>query len=378
MKVLMVVSWYSPKDAPVMTAGVFHYEQSMALKPYCDTALYFPYDTDLSEDFSKAEEKGLLTYRRAKRPFRIPKVSAFLHQMRVFSDLRRICQEFQPDVLHAHCSIPAGQIVAAFGKRYGYPVVITEHSPMEQMPIDRPSVYRKIQYAYSHSDANVCVSKNSMDRLQEAFPACKFQVIYNGIINPNSLPKDNNTYAIAGKINCCIVAAFYSKDIKGYQYLIPAMKQLKDEGVPVVLHICGGGDWFAYYVALAKELDVEDVCIFHGSCSREKVYSIVSQMDFNISASIFECSGVSVEEALLLGKPMLVTRSGGANSLVTDDVAIVVDRESTTALVEGIKDMITRLPSFDNSVIQQYAYENFEIDRVSQQYYDLYRSVTEK
>jgi glycosyltransferase involved in cell wall biosynthesis len=378
MKVLMVVSWYSPKDAPVMTAGVFHYEQSMALKPYCDMALYYPYDTDLVENFSKSEEKGLLTYRRKKKPLRIPKVSAFLHQLRIFSDLHRICKEFKPDVLHAHCSIPAGQIVALFGKKYGYPVVITEHNPMEQLPLDRPSVRKKIDYAYGHSSANVCVSINSMERLKEAFPAHNFQVIYNGIINPDSLPKENQTYAVPGKINCCIVAAFYSQDIKGYQYLIPAMKQLKEQGVPIVLHICGGGDWFAHYVSMAKDLDVEDVCIFHGSCSREKVYSIVSQMDFNISASIFECSGVSVEEALLLGKPMLVTRSGGANSLVNDDVAIVVDRGSTQALVDGIHAMIKRLPDFNAAVIKDYAWHNFEIDQVSQQYECLYRSVMEK
>ena len=251
MKVLMIVSWYSPKNAPVMTAGVFHYEQSMALKSYCDTALYFPFDTNLTEDFSKAEEKGLLTYRRKMKPLRIPKVSSLLHQIQIYKDLRRICKDFKPDILHAHCSIPTGRIVTAFGKKYGYPVVITEHSPMEQLPIHRPSVYRRIQYAYSHSNANICVSKNSMERLQEAFPSCRYQVIYNGILNPNSLSKDGETYAVPGKINCCIVAAFYSKDIKGYQYLIPAMKQLKDEGVPVVLHICGGGNWLDYYKTMA-------------------------------------------------------------------------------------------------------------------------------
>jgi glycosyltransferase involved in cell wall biosynthesis len=101
-------------------------------------------------------------------------------------------------------------------------------------------------------------------------------------------------------------------------------------------------------------------------------------MDFNISASIFECSGVSVEEALLLGKPMLVTRSGGANSLVNDDVAIVVDRGSTQALVDGIHAMIKRLPDFNAAVIKDYAWHNFEIDQVSQQYERLYRSVMEK
>ena len=99
------------------------------------------------------------------------------------------------------------------------------------------------------------------------------------------------------------------------------------------------------------------------------------QMDFSISASEFECSGVSVQEAMLQGNPMLVTRSGGANSLVTDETAIVVDRKSVDALVQGMKDMIERAGSFDRQVIRDYAEENFEIDNVSKRYMELYKSI---
>ena len=376
MKVLMVTSWYSPKNAPVMTAGVFHYEQSIALQKYCQTALYYPYDTNLDKGFVKGEERGLLTYRRKTGGFSIPKLSAFLHQMQILSDFRRICKDFQPDVIHAHCGIPAGRIAVRFGKKHGIPVVITEHCPMEQLQVDIPQVKEKLHYAYYNSSANICVSKDSMERLQANFPDCSYQVIYNGILSPETMELEKTPYAQKDKINCCIVAAFYSKDIKGYQFLLPAIAQLKAEGMPVVLHICGGGDYFEYYVNLAKELDIEDCCIFHGNCSKGKVYSIVSQMDFNISASLFECSGVSVEEALLLGKPMLVTRSGGANSLVNEDVAIVVDKGSTEALVAGIKEMSRRLGSFDSEAIRKYAEENFEIDHVSRQYMALYEEIT--
>ena len=377
MKVLMVVSWYSPKDAPVLTAGVFHYEQSMALKPYCQSALYYPYDETLSEPFSVKEERGLLTYRR-RLTRGIPKLSAALQNWNMMADLKRICKEFKPDVIHAHCAIPAGRIVAMFGKRYGYPVVITEHNPLEHFQLDNPRVKSRIQYAYSNSDANVCVSKDSMDRLKNHFPDCDFRVIYNGILSPDAIEMDGQNYRVEGKINCCIVAAFYSKDIKGYQHLIPAVAQLKKEGLPIALHIVGGGDWFEYYVNLAKGLDAEDVCIFHGSCDKAKVYSIVGQMDFNISASLYECSGVSVEEALLLGRPMLVTRSGGANSLVTEDLAVVVDKGSTQALVDGIRQMAERLDRFDSEKIKAYAFHNFEIDQVSRQYMALYESLLDR
>lgn len=374
----MVASWYSPKNAEVMSAGVFHYEQSMALKPYCETAIYYPYDADLDTDFSVAQEKGLLTYRRRLSKINVPKLGGILKMVNMFSDLNRICKEYRPNVLHAHCADTTGTIVALYGKLFHYPVVITEHSPIEQMRLNVKTMRRRIGYAYRNSDANVCVSIHSMTDLKKNFPDCQFQVIYNGIYSPETIEMDAQTYRVEGKINCCIVAAFYSKDIKGYQFLLPAIAKLKEDGLPIVLHICGGGDYFDYYRNMAKELDIEDCCVFYGNCTKAKVYSIVSQMDFNISASLYECSGVSVEEALLLGKPMLVTKSGGANSLVTEDVAIVVDKGSTEALVEGIKEMVSRLDFFDSERIKAYAFENFEIDQVSQRYMALYKKLLEE
>lgn len=376
MNVLMITTWYGSITEENPTAGVFHYEQSMALKPYCNTALYFPYDKGLSKPFIKGEERGLLTYRR--RDYRFPKLGKLQRVMHIFRDLNRICKEFKPDILHAHCACFTGVFVTLFGKLHGYPVVITEHSPMEHFPLNNKTAMKQLHFAYRNSAANVCVSPNSMERLQEHFPDCSYQVIYNGVYDPCSIPKDGNTYRVPNHINCCIIASFYSRDIKGYQYLLPAVSELKKMGKPVVLHICGGGDFQGEYEEMAKELNISDCCIFHGNCSKQKVYTVLSQMDFAISASLYESAGVSVEEALLLGKPMLVTKSGGANSLVNDEMALVVEKGSTQALVDGIQNMVKKLPEFSAEKIASYAAKNFEMDSISRQYIKLYQEILER
>ena len=368
MKILMIPTWYSAHDAEVMTAGVFHYEQTMALKKYADMALYFPYDMNLDAGFYKAEERGLLTFRRGKR-------LSFLRPIFYVLDFLRIRKEFNPDVIHGHVGAGAGLPAVLLGKLFHIPVVITEHNPIELMGFDKESNVSFVKNIYSKSNANICVSKHSMKSLLEYFPDEKFQVIYNGVIDPQTIKKDGKKYAVDNHVNCCIVAAFYDKEIKGYQYLIPAIKKLVDAGMQITLHICGGGDYMEYYQDFAKELGIEENCIFYGQCNRQKVYSIISQMDFSISASIFECSGVSVQEAMLLGKPLVVSKSGGANSLVTEDTAIVVDKESKDALVDGIREMVEQLHQYDEKKIREYAFENFEIDQVSQKYMELYRSL---
>lgn len=369
MKVLMMVSWYSPKNADVFTAGVFHYEQSIALQKYCDIRLYYPFDADLTENYSAEDEKGLFTYRTKMSKSRI------FRMLNIIRDFKRIKKEYNPDILHAHVAGMAGKFAVILSKLYKIPLMVTEHNPIELSGLDNPRQKKNTEKVYVKSLKNICVSKDSAVRLKEIFPAAEFEVIHNGIIDPKTIHFDENKYRVEGKINCSIVAAFYSKDIKGYQYLIPAIKELKDKGYDICLHICGGGEYMQEYVELSKNLELEDNCTFYGSCEKNKVYSIMSQMDFGISASIFECAGVSVQEMMLVGKPLVVTKSGGANSLVTEDTAIVVDRHSVSALVKGIEDMINRLNTFDSEKIKKYAYENFEIDMVSKKYMEKYNEL---
>ena len=156
------------------------------------------------------------------------------------------------------------------------------------------------------------------------------------------------------------------------------MKQVIEHGHKAVLHICGEGRFREYYENMVKELEIDKICIFYGQCSKEKVYAIVGQSDFFVSASLFESAGVAVQEAMLLGKPVLVTRSGGANSLVTEDTAIVVDKGSTQALADGLEEMIQRYRDFDTEKIREYAENKFEISHISKQYMQVFYDLARK
>lgn len=371
MKILMIPTWYSARDAKVMSAGIFHYEQAMALKKYAETAMYFPYDMNYEGGFTQGMENGMLTFRRGRR-------LSFLRPIYYVLDYLRICKTFKPDIIHGHVALAAGLPAVLLGKLFKVPVVITEHNPMEMMGFEDSKRIELARKMYTGSDANICVSRNQMERLQEYFPDMQFQILHNGVYDPESVERDGEHYAVEGNFNACIAATFYSKDIKGYQFLIPAMKELVDSGMKITLHICGDGDYKQYYQDMAKELGVDANCIFYGQVDKKKMYSIMSQMDFIVSASLFESAGVTVQESQLLGKPVLVTKSGGANSLVTKESAIVVDKGSVEALINGIKEMVDGLSTFDGEKIRAYALSQFEIDQVSQKYMEVYTSISKR
>lgn len=372
MNILHMVTWYTEYGSEVLKAGVFHYEQVKFQGTMCKTAIYFPFDRTINNKFQCEEEYGILTFRTHAVGSKI------LRYVEYIKDFKQIIVTFKPDIIHAHVGLGAGKLAVFLGKLFHVPVIITEHNPLELMNLDNKKNKRILQQIYKLSKFNICVSPNQEKRLREEFKSIDFITLCNGVENPIKLIEKDFKLKKYSEHNCCIVASFYDKEIKGYQFLIPAIKKLVEDGYNISLHICGGGDFFDYYKNLVRELDIENNIIFYGACKKSVVYSVINQSDFLISASIFESAGVSVEEALLLGKPVLVTKSGGANSLVTEDNAIIIEKGSVDSLVVGIKKMMEGNLVFDSEKIKSYAMEKFDIEKVNNKICNIYKKIVDE
>ena len=373
MNVLMIVSWYTPMGSEKLEAGVFHYEQSMDLKNYCNVAVYFPFDQNIQKTETNEDEWGLLTYRSSYVPGKVRKT---ISQMK--RTMARIVKEFKPDIIHAHCAGAAGFYASFLAKKYHLPMVVTEHSPVEISGVNHFGIsYLFAKRAYGCSSANICVSRDSQKKLAKIYPRYSFEVIYNGILLPEYEEGTKENYR-EGYINVAIVAILYDLEIKGMKYLLQAMKLLKDQGKKFILHHIGGGEYLEYFKKLAVELGIGDICIFYGSCDRKTLYEIVNEIDFVVSASLVECSGVSVQEAMLLGKPVLGTNSGGVDSLVPEQAGHIVEKANAKALAEGMEYMRENLGTYDREWIRAYARTSFEMSNISRKYAELYARVMDE
>lgn len=373
MNVLMMPTWYFEKNNPL--AGIFTTEQSIDLKKYCDVAVYYPFDTTMDGEFSCAFEKNLLTFRSKIIKSRIPKFTTISNIIRIIRDFKRIKKEFKPDLIHAHVAGQAGFYAVILGKLFKVPVIITEHCPPDML-INNKRSYNIVKYVYKNSKRNICVSRHLSNSLNEIYPNIKFDVIYNGIKQPIIDQIDISNKIEINQINISFVASFYDKNIKGMQYLLPAIKKLIGKGYKLQLHIVGGGEFEEYYIEKSKELGIFDNCKFYGYRSKEEVLSIVNMTDFMISSSLTETFGCAIAEALMLGKPVVITDSGGPQDFVNDKVGIIVKKESTEELVRGMEAMIRDLNNYDNSSIAEYSKQEFGISFVSKKYMKIYNIIT--
>lgn len=375
LNVLMMVSWYGPK-AEKLSAGNFHYEQARSLNKFCNCAIYYPYDKTLKEDVVSGMDWGIRTYRSK---YALEK--KIRNRVNMVKAMRLIVKEFHPDIIHGNVATEVGRFAIILGKLFHIPVMISEHSAVEASGVRTFPHHMYADFVYRFSDYNSCVSDRLTEQLREIFPKYRFHTVYNGIQDVNVYEGNDGPgeiYRDQGKINAAVVAGYYDKNIKGLQFLLPVIKKIVNEGEKILFHFVGGGTYLDYYKNMAVELGIENSCVFYGECDKNEVYHIVSEMDFMVSASIFESFGCSIAEGMMLGKPAVATRCGGIESIINADTGILVGTKSEDELYRGIKQMIGTYHNFSEEELRDYALKKFGVDNISRKYMKVYEKILSK
>lgn len=368
MNILMMVSWFG-EFAGEEKEGGFHFQQAVELNKYCNCAIYYPYDRFIHQGFKNREENGIIVY-RSKYCLK----NKVRNRYFMFQAMRKIVEEFHPDIIHGNVATESGRFAAFLGKLFHIPVMITEHSSTDASGVDSFPHYYYAKYAYRHSRYNACVSDCLRDNLKKIFPQYTFHTVYNGIPEI-CVSGDYKGYRKEGYVNVGMIAGFYNREIKGVQFVLPALRKMIDKGYSVFLHIIGGGKFLSEYMEMAKSLNLENNCIFYGSCVKDKLFSIEKELDFIVSASIFESFGCAVAEAALLGKPIVASKSGGVESIVNSNNGILVERGSVDSIFDGMTQMYKTYKNFNTNQIVQDASGKFSIDIISRKYIEIYNEI---
>lgn len=370
MNVLMMVSWYLPRNGSDH-GGNFHYEQAVSLSKYCNIMIYYPFDRQ-AKQVTHEMEREMYVWRS---PYKLQ--HKVRNRLYMFRCMRQIVRTFHPDLIHAQVATEVGRFAIIFGKLYHIPVMVTEHSTIEATRVTHFPAYPYANFVYKYSKYNACVSEDLTKKLSSIFPQYSFHTIYNGIIDPGKV-ETTTVYRREGCVNFALVASLYDREIKGIPMLLQVMQRMKREGLRTCLHIVGDGVFRQEFEQMASQLGVEEVCIFHGKAEKRELYAILSQMDFLVSASKFESFGCTIAEAMMLGKPVVATRSGGPESFVTAQTGLLVERENAEALYQGIREMMTHFSEYQSDTIREYAVKKFDMDEISRKYLEIYRSIAEE
>lgn len=289
--------------------------------------------------------------------------------------IRRLRRSFRFDLIHAHFTYPDGWVAARLGRRYGVPVIITEQAMWGPSMEHQRSVRRQAVWAAQHCAFHVAISRALRQSIVKySGDSARLRVIPDGVdglvfrLPPTGHAFTPSQVLFVGNI----------RHVKGVDILLRAIALLAVRR-PEVRLVLVGESFYASYRAeyermkqLAAELGINDRVEFAGGKTDEEVVRCMQECAVLVLPSRRESLGMVLAEALCCGTPVVSTRSGGPEDIVTSDVGILVPPDDPAALADGILQVLERRPSYEPRLLRESALARFGLDSVQHRVAALY------
>jgi glycosyltransferase involved in cell wall biosynthesis len=277
------------------------------------------------------------------------------------------------DLMHAHVGFPAGWIAAQLGAETGIPFVLTEHMSPFPFPALRSAsggVTPALCQAFERAAATVAVSPSLAAQIRAHGLPCS-HVIPNVVDERRFVP---GTAPVPARPFVFFTLGAMTAQ-KGVDVLLRALARWNPAGGEVELRIGGDGPQRAAYQRLAVELGVDDRVRWLGAVPPEAAPRHFADCHAFVLASRHETFGVVLAEALMCGKPVVATRSGGPESIVNEANGLLVGVDDVAGLAEALATMARCAGDFDAGAIRADALQRFSRSAVAGQLVQVFEAV---
>lgn len=129
------------------------------------------------------------------------------------------------------------------------------------------------------------------------------------------------------------------------KFLDLALKSLAklDKSVDYEFHILGDGDSREYFKNVAKELDINDRCVWHGMIPRDEVQEILAKSHLFFFTSLVEGTSHAILEAIANKLPILCFNTCGHGAIVNERMGVKIPVTYPDESIEKFAEIITDL-----------------------------------
>jgi glycosyltransferase involved in cell wall biosynthesis len=228
-------------------------------------------------------------------------------------------QSWKADLIHAQCAINGGQIASALSAKLGVPYVITEHQHLIFDYFTRAS-WESALSVYQGA-AHVAVVSEFQRRMMLMNGAKSEMRVLGNFVDEERftlakprMPTDAHEVLFIGT----------TSRLKDHATFFKAMTILRETcghpfSVKVVSPDFQRGEGKQLELA-ANEHGLSDIIEILPSAGREQIVGMIHRCSVFVSTSIAETFGVAICEALMCGRPVVVTESGGVADFVRHGV----------------------------------------------------------
>lgn len=271
-------------------------------------------------------------------------------------EMRRILDEFQPDVVHVHTQLTTGIGMLRAAVHRGIPVVATNHVMPDNMvknikilaPVSRPFSYILTEYGallYRGARRIVMPTESAIglfntDRIEapalaisnginlDRFKPGKPQ---NELFKKFNIPRNKTLITYIGRID----------EEKHIHILIQALELLRWSGKEFHAVIVGGGNARGKLDELIDTLKLNDHVTFTGLVSDDDLVQLHRIGDVYVMPSPTELQCLAMLEAMASGKPVVAVDAGALGELcLTGKNGYLVPVDDVDAMAKALVDLI--------------------------------------
>ena len=318
--------------------------------------VYFKIDYDHFAPFSGSEhlktKSGNLTEYSViiKRSFPVINQINYLHKTYNFIK-NEIVRYYKPDLIHSHLSYPAGFLGTIIQNRLKIPNIITEHSRITNY--FRSGMHKRCVIHALKTTASVIAVSDSL-KIEITSLCDRSVTVINNIVDTEKFKLIKQK---PGQILNIGFLGGLGNNNKGLDLLLKAASLLQKKDY--ILHIGGNGILLEAYRAMSKEYKIENFCKYYGEIPRDKIVDFYSMLNLFVLPSRYETFGVVLIEAMSCGIPVIATKCGGPQEIVTMETGVLIEKNNPEILAKAIKSMSGKLAEYDNEAIRNYAKEKF-------------------
>lgn len=252
-----------------------------------------------------------------------------------------------PDVIHVQSMLNGCLLARNIKAKFNIPFIVTEHSSdfIRGRHADRItkwalSLTKKASYrlAVSNSQVEYLTSK-SIDLTWDFLP---------NIVNQkflDSTVKKNERY------NFIHVASLNRN--KGTALLIDAFASSFKDKPDVTLTVCGDGPEMPNIQKQIEDYGIESQVYLRGHLSRELVLQEMCMSSSLVVSSYYETFSIVCIEALAVGIPVVATKCGGPESIITAENGLIVEKGCRIALAKGMVNIFEQRQRYDPKKLKE-------------------------
>ena len=316
-------------------------------------------------------------------PYRVL-TSRWSHGWTYRASLLRGIQEIQKgfpfQVIHAHTAYLDGTVGLEIAREFDVPLIITEHTgPFLNLlnhRVTRALVTRSLRGA-SRVIAVSSALHRDISPVMEPDDSGKMLVLPNGTdLQSFHLPRKWDPDSDHPRL--VFVGAFVES--KNLTLLLEAFSRVARQIPGATLRLIGGAPSLEAERKLTDHiarLELQDQVSVQGHTAREEVARILrEECDLCVLPSKSETFGCVLTEAMACGKPVVATRCGGPEDIITADfLGQLCENENADGLTQALLEVIRNLRQYDSARIRRHVLEHFSYRSLTTRLDHLYREV---